>query len=466
MGKEFKRDLVTALVIDPENPDILYADTLHAGMYKSINGGNLWNVILPVDLSIDHISSLENAASDERRDVNIFSNTAPDGIKRLYQYGSVKEDEFSYWYLSADDGKTWSRFSEGGTYRDFVPIAFDKLGSVYVFCGRNICKFSSDGKPLKILKEPGIGSQSVIVVSQKDPNTIYAAGNGIAVTKDGGLNWTRLDNRMGNDILQLELGLEKTPFLYMMVGECFVQTNNQGIEQPLYRSADGGQTWDFITSAGCDLIKDADGKTLYRHAENTLFNYFYPYPKHKILLSPNSGKSWVNIHSPIVTKTIVADNNRSGVLFALSDSSDQYISEGFGNSWKKAQFTSVRDCYGSTAQFINAYRPMAIDSHNGDHVYYIYQGVLRESRDGCGSWKDMEQQPPNPINDVALDPNKPDTIYTGTNNGAYISSDGGATWGQVNYGLAGSPIVYSIAVDSESNVYATTPYGIFKLGQK
>ena len=46
------------------------------------------------------------------------------------------------------------------------------------------------------------------------------------------------------------------------------------------------------------------------------------------------------------------------------------------------------------------------------------------------------------------------------------STDGGQTWGQVNDGLLGATVVYSIAVDKDSNVYAATPYGVFKLEDK
>ena len=42
----------------------------------------------------------------------------------------------------------------------------------------------------------------------------------------------------------------------------------------------------------------------------------------------------------------------------------------------------------------------------------------------------------------------------------------GNHWGEINDGLLGATVVYSIAVDENSTVYATTPSGIFKLGAK
>ncbi|MBN1450823.1 MAG: hypothetical protein JW963_07400 [Anaerolineales bacterium] len=94
------------------------------------------------------------------------------------------------------------------------------------------------------------------------------------------------------------------------------------------------------------------------------------------------------------------------------------------------------------------------------------QGVL-VSTDKCQSWQASNEGLRNLfINTVAIDPNNSDTLYAGTDGGAYISYDAGATWGQVNDGLLGATVVYSIAVDKESNVYAATPYGIFELEKK
>ena len=89
------------------------------------------------------------------------------------------------------------------------------------------------------------------------------------------------------------------------------------------------------------------------------------------------------------------------------------------------------------------------------------------STDSCGSWQPSNNGLSNLfVNTLAIDPNNSNTIYAGTDGGAYVSFNGGATWGQVNDGLLGATVVYSIAVDKESNVYAATPYGVFKLEQK
>jgi hypothetical protein len=465
VGQEFTRDTVTALVFDTKDPDILYADTQHAGIYISIDGGISWGPVQPNDLSNNpSYTILLQDSKDAIQDVSTFSNTAPDGIKRLYQYSDVVKGVSQYWYLSEDGGTSWSRFSEGGTYSkgEFSPIAFDKLGEVYVFCGNNICKFSPDGKPLQILREPGVGVQSVIALSPYDPNTIYAAGAGIAVSKDGGLTWVREDNGMGADVLQLEVGLGNPNFLYLLLGECFLQTDNQGIAQPLYLSSNGGAEWEFLTDAGCYLIKDVDGKTLYRQTET----FAWGDSVHWIWRSSTSGKSWVKVFVPTAAGTLVADPKQSGVLFAYLDLPLEFITKNYGNSWEASPLKDTRPCYGSTAQFIDSYVPMASDPRNRDHVLFFDRGHLQESFDGCASYGAILGNRPDNIDSIAIDPNTPNTIYAGADSGAYVSFDSGKSWNQINDGLLGATVVYSIVVDPQSNVYTATPYGIFQLEKK
>lgn len=109
---------------------------------------------------------------------------------------------------------------------------------------------------------------------------------------------------------------------------------------------------------------------------------------------------------------------------------------------------------------------MTIDPSNGNHVFVIDNGILLESHDSCDTTKAFATAPNTSMNSVAFDPDQSNTIYAGTDSGAYISTNGGETWNEINDGLLGATVVYSLVVDKDSNVYAATPYGIFKLESK
>ena len=86
------------------------------------------------------------------------------------------------------------------------------------------------------------------------------------------------------------------------------------------------------------------------------------------------------------------------------------------------------------------------------------------SEDGCDTWqKDATGIRGQFVNAVVIDPRQPEVVYAGTDNGAFVSFDGGENWAPINDGLLGALVVYSVAMDAQSQVYAATPYGIFRL---
>jgi len=108
---------------------------------------------------------------------------------------------------------------------------------------------------------------------------------------------------------------------------------------------------------------------------------------------------------------------------------------------------------------------LAIDPRDNKHLFAATQGNgILVSTDGCQSWQANNNGFGSLfVNTLAIDPQYPDTIYAGTDGGAYVSFDSGKAWGVINDGLLGATVVYSIVVDKDSNVYAATPYGLFKL---
>jgi photosystem II stability/assembly factor-like uncharacterized protein len=139
-----------------------------------------------------------------------------------------------------------------------------------------------------------------------------------------------------------------------------------------------------------------------------------------------------------------------------------YRSDNAGESWQRCANT---DSWLGSAQ---RKAGMIIDPEDADHIILATRGNgILVSTDGCQSWQESNTGLSSLfVNTLAIDPNDPDTLYAGTDGGAYVSFDFGQTWGQINDGLLGATVVYSIAVDKDGNVYAATPYGIFKLEGK
>ena len=173
------------------------------------------------------------------------------------------------------------------------------------------------------------------------------------------------------------------------------------------------------------------------------------------------------------------------------------MSDDNGNTWKAMSLGGLQAWDVTELYFSNA----------GNQIYAYANEELHQSADSGASWKRLTdrtisgmvihpQNTENPfltsvdgslwqfdlrgtttlmvkpsfaspvINSLALDPNHPDTVYAGTDSGAYISFDFGKTWSEINNGLTDTMVIYSIIVDKDSNTYAATPNGIFQLERK
>ena len=63
------------------------------------------------------------------------------------------------------------------------------------------------------------------------------------------------------------------------------------------------------------------------------------------------------------------------------------------------------------------------------------------------------------VSALAIDPQRPQTLYAGSSDYVYKSSDGGGSWTVTNNGMTDS-YVYALAIDPKtpSTLYAGTPY--------
>jgi photosystem II stability/assembly factor-like uncharacterized protein len=603
-GRDFPRDTIILLTVDPNDPDVIYIATENAGIYKTIDGGLSWapaqqgltqttiysliadpqnSGTLYAGLDGELLETTDGGSSWQRVPLDLNNDAAvlladPRGQNILYftnggnvfarngnaKWSQVKETACpdnlaslavhpvdtsilmtSQWepsadcmegvYLSVDGGHNWkSIYTERGfsiiswnisskgeeeiyTITGFWPgiensgdlyISLDRgnswilsrkrfakgiapSGSGYsiLYSGNSLFSVENSGNTQDLLSTPSLDDFRTVVVSLHNPDTIYLGGATLLVSTDGGRTWEQRNNGIGASRLDLKIAPWDPSTIY--AEKVFREGFFYGRSSPLYRTLDGGLTWEFLTDVNRGLVFDADGKTIYRPKSGSLFR------------SPDQGKTWqFDYNAPIDYTT---HPTQPGVLYGFSNPSGSmklYTSSDRGDSWmssdedfgdvgvgelftfsdrnnnpsififtESAIFRSIDDAKSwqecEFRPFADSDTRMVVDPRNSNHIFLVSSNGVNYSPDGCKSWFQQNSGLGNLfVNSIAIDPQDSDTLYVGTDIGAYVSFDFGHTWNQINDGLLGISVVYSIAVDKNSNVFTATPYGVFKLESK
>ncbi|RLF39534.1 MAG: hypothetical protein DRN12_06875, partial [Thermoplasmata archaeon] len=229
---------ITDIVIDPKDPDTLYAVGLSYGMYKTIDAGETWNLIsLPIP------SMVSNIEIDSNNPNILYSN-------------------YLNFARSLDGGGTWevatNGFADVGEVIDFCinPINSNVLYMIGIrFDGTSFIVYKSMDKGenwVDIANDLYLPFEGILDAS------ISSAGNGrvwitVNIFGEGKVFYTGDD---GDSWSEVDFGRVEPCW----IGEVFVNPFNlnevwigevQKIDYTrpymiLYRSLDGGETWDSI----------------------------------------------------------------------------------------------------------------------------------------------------------------------------------------------------------------------------
>ncbi len=463
-----------------------------SGVYLSEDGGRAW--------------SLLHTWSQEATAVGWLVDT--DGNEDIYAITRSFNGEL---FVSSDRGASWK--SVKTFVRGLAPTA---SGYLIAYSGNSLYKVADHGNSWEELSSPAESFFHTVVVSSEDPNQIYLGGGSLLGSTDGGRTWAEMGGGIGAVLFDVHPAPGDPSILYaqrLFRIDSFGATTSQ-----LFRSSDAGQTWKLITEDGVGLALDADGQTLYRFSGGKFDNSWEHY---LLLRSPDRGETWQELSSLSLPKTAVlgmaahptivgkiyarivrTDNhegflvstNRGGfwqgldwkwegikpqtydymgadlVILPVQDKAPQmfvfesnggnniFRSTDEGGSWSRCgsmEFPKDR------VRFVSRLIP---DPRDPNHLFFTLNDILYSSSNGCASWEPLASWTGSqPINSLAIDPNNPDAIYAGTDTGAYVSRDGAQTWSRIDDGFNESAVIYSILVDSRSNVYAATPGGIFML---
>lgn len=424
---------IATVVIDPNNPAVLYAGTLghdgEGGIFKSSDNGQTWttlNMGLPMSVFVYSI------VIDPENTNIIYADLYGDGI-----------------YKSINGGQTWTAYNTGEFIRFGRVLVMDPNVPTTMYLGTaNMGMFKSvnGGKTFTQINQ-GISSKlSIMAVWVADSSTIYAGteDGGIYKSINGGETWVYSSVGIKSAFIQAFTGIDNNPSV--------VYT---GTSAGVFKTLDSGISW-VDQNAGLPAAK-TEVLLLLPQRPNTLYAgtsgggvYLFQDQQWK---SSSSGiaNTWIRslAYDPVTPTTLYA-----GTFFG-----HLYKSLDGGVTWSD-QSAGLPTMGGDIrAIVVNPKTPTTVytalqASHSG-----MYDSGVYKSLDGGKNWVKTSEGMPYTYEDVlslAIDVNNPETLYAGViGYGIYKTTDDGKTWKASSNGLESSyPRTLIVDPNQSSIVYA------------
>lgn len=327
---------------------------------------------------------------------------------------AVNPNNYSEYYVATASGGVWKTVNAGTTYE---PI-FDSQGSYSIGC---------------VTIDPN--NPNVVWVGSGENNNqrSVAYGDGVYKSEDGGASWENVGLTTSEHIGKIIVDPNHSNVVYVAaIGPLW----KEGGERGVYKSTDGGKTWDNILKIDehtgvNDLVMDPrDPNTLYASAyqrRRSDYAYVGGGPGSGMYRTTDGGKNWEKINNGLPS----ADIGRIGL--AISPVDPEYIyaiveaakDEGFyrsttrGAKWEKMSSHQTGGNY---------YNEVIADPKNRDRVYTMGYAIS-VSNDGGRNFNPIGEQSKHVDNHALwVNPENPNHMRNGCDGGIYETWDGARTW--------------------------------------
>ncbi|MGA8580651.1 MAG: choice-of-anchor D domain-containing protein, partial [Bryobacteraceae bacterium] len=215
----------------------------------------------------------------------------------------------------------------------------------------------------------------------------------------------------------------------------------------LQKSTDGGATFAQMTS-GIDASELVNGISPAFAMDPANSQRLYLAATH--VWQTNDGANTWSAISPtlgpgIYDQTLAVSPNDPNTVY-LGNSNGVYVTAnalaGAAAAWTAAGAglpPNAAQCnyYGPTCSYLNR---LVADPASSSTAYAVFAGYtsghVYETTNRGATWTDISGNLPNlKVNDIAVDPDVPNTLYIATEQGVYVTSDGGNTWNPLGTGL-------------------------------
>ncbi|WP_405564981.1 WD40/YVTN/BNR-like repeat-containing protein [Polaribacter sp. Asnod6-C07] len=314
--------------------------------------------------------------------------------------------------------------------------------------GGGVWKSNDGGVTFNPIFDDYCQSIGAVEVDPNDPdNTIYVGtgetwtrnsvsyGDGLYKTVDGGVTWDKIGFENSDRIANIIVNPKNSNEIYVgVLGALWGDSEERGV----YKSSDAGKTWDKILytnqKTGCaDLTMDPNNPNILYASmwefRRTGWSFESGGKDSALYKSIDGGTTWNKIHNGFPEGSL----GRLAIAVAPSDSNILYTVIEAEKNERKGLYRSD-DAGANWKQLNNDFgitvRPfyfsrIVVDPKNPD---VVVKGGLSGSisRDGGKTFKNLGNMHSD-IHDITFDIHNSDRMYAGTDGGVYRSLNGGTT---------------------------------------
>jgi photosystem II stability/assembly factor-like uncharacterized protein len=455
---------VGALAIDPQDPQAIYAATGEAnlsadshpgvGLFRSLNAGRSWQLLAAAD-----------AVGLPRR-IGALAVDSSDPRHLLVGGVGHHQGDTSGLYTSSDGGVSWARVpfvADDRSYRchdvrfrpDRPGVIFATISAMGMDSG--IWRSSDNGATWRHLADglpsPDMVGRTSLALAPSDADIVYAqiahkgAVLGVFRSSDGGDTWDEIGGVHFTDERQMSYNnaivVHPEDPDWVLCG---------GVD--LHRTTDGGRTWKQVTQWNADR-----GTSTYAHADHHALvmppaepGLVYDLNDGGLDISSDGGTSWANRSNGLATNMFYD--------LTVAQSDGLMIAGGAQDNGTLATLDGKADSYFELTGGDGGW--VIIDPEDNRHLFTTAQGMRIFRFRSSDGW--TEVSPPEDLFQMwmvfmSMDVSSPTTVFTGSRR-VWRTRDDGDTWQPVSDNLDDSDITaLEVARADSRRVYVGTENG-------